>query len=400
MSRVWIRELFLGALLLVQAWSVHAQSAPTIKVGVIGPFSGASADFGVPMLNGIQLATDEINAIGGYVGRKLELVIRDDQANPEIGLQMSRELIKEGVVATLGFCNTGVALKSLDVFQTSRTPLIVPCSTGSPLTRQYPSQTSYVFRTSASDAIQAPFVVADLVRRKLTKVAILADKTAYGESGLKEVSAALQRHGLEPIYVARFALGVTDLTGPLKEARSAGANVLFSYTVGPENAVIAKGRKALEWKVPQVGAWPLSFPFFLDGAGSAAEGSLMSLTFIAEPSNERRRAFLSAYLSRHGQLPKVPVAAAQGYDSVYLLMHSLFSIRDGKFSGPVVKAALENISRPYYGVVTTYNRPFSPDDKEAITDNMLVMGMVKNGAVTFAYADDAKMSVIVQRKRP
>jgi branched-chain amino acid transport system substrate-binding protein len=352
------------------------------------------------MLNGIRLAADEINAIGGYLGRKLELVVKDDQADPDLGLRMSQEMAKEGVIAVLGFCNTGVALKSLAVFQQAQIPLIVPCSTGSPITRQYPAEKSYIFRTSASDTIQAPFVVSDLVRRGWTKVAILADTTPYGEGGVQEVSAALKGYGLIPAYVGRFALGVTDVTDKLREARAAGANVVFSYTVGPENAVIAKGRKALDWKVPQVGAWPLSFPFYLQGAGAAADGSLMSQTFIAEPSNERRRAFLSAYNAKHGQLPRVPMSAAQGYDSTYLLLHSVFSVRDGKLSGPVVKAALENITRTYYGVVTTYNKPFSLHDKEALSGNMLVMGMVKNGAVTFAYAEDAKKNLTVQRKQP
>ena len=84
---------------------------------------------------------------------------------------------------------------------------------------------------------------------------------------------------------------MADLREELKAARDAGANVIFSYTVGQENAVIANGRKELGWKVPQVGAWPLSFPFFIEGGKDAADGALMAQTFIAEPSNERRAAF-------------------------------------------------------------------------------------------------------------
>jgi branched-chain amino acid transport system substrate-binding protein len=92
------------------------------------------------------------------------------------------------------------------------------------------------------------------------------------------------------------------------------------------------------------------------------------------------------------------MAAAQGYDTTYLLLYSLFGIRNGNLNGPAVKAALENVQRVYYGVVATYEKPFSPDDKDAITQNMLVMGMVKNGAVTFAYPQDAKRNLFVQRK--
>lgn len=371
-----------------------------LKIGVIGPFTGASADFGVPMLNGIQQAVDEINAVGGYLGRRLEIVRKDDQANPDVGLKLSQELVAEKVIATIGFCNTGVAAKSLEVYQTHKLPLIIPCATGTPLTTKYPGPESYIFRTSAKDGIQAPFVVDDILKRGWDKVAVFADTTGYGEAGLQDVEKALAAKKHKPVYVARFGLGVKDLSEELKAAKAAGANVVFSYTVGPENAVIARGRQAMGWKVPQVGAWTLSFPFFIDGGKEAADGALMAQTFIAEPSNERRASFLTSY-ARKFKVKKIPVpmAAAQGYDAVYVLIYSLFGIRDGNLTGPAIKSALEGKNRTYYGVVATYDQPFSKDDKDATTQNMLVMGMVKNGAVTFAYPEDAKRNLFVQRKQ-
>ena len=152
---------------------------------------------------------------------------------------------------------------------------------------------------------------------------------------------------LKPVHVARFGLGVKDLSEELEAARAAGANVVFSCTVGPENAAIARGRQSLAWKVPQVGAWTLSFPFFIDGAKEAAEGALMAQTFIAEPSNERRASFLTGDARKYKlkNIP-VPMAAAQGYDAVYVLVYSLFGIRDGKLNGPAIKAALESRNAP------------------------------------------------------
>ena len=397
MKQPFIKFTALAALV----WACAAQAQqPPLKVGVIGPFTGPSADFGVPMLNGIKHAVDEINAGGGYLGRPIELDIKDDTANPDVGLARSQELVADKVVATIGFCNTGVAGKSLDLFQKNRIPLIIPCSTGTPLTARFPAPESYIFRTSPRDSIQAPFVVDDIVKRGWDKVAIFADTTAFGDAGLKDVLAALATKKLQPAYVARFATGVKDLSEPLTAARAAGANVVMSYTVGPENAVIALGRNKLNWRVPQVGPFTLSFPFFLDGAKAAAEGALMAQTFIAEPSNERRASFLTAYARKYkvSRIP-VPMVAAQGYDSAYLLMYALFDLRGAQPTGPTIKAALENMSRTYYGVVATYEKPFSAQDKDAITSNMLVMGMVKNGAITFAYPEDAKRNLFVQRKQ-
>ena len=150
----------LGALVVLAAPAAIAQApAATVKVGVIGPFTGPSSDFGIPLRQGIELAVAEINTAGGYLGRPLELVVHDDKGDPDTGLKASQELAKQGVVATIGFCNTGVAVKSLEVYQNAQLPLIVPCSTGTPLTAKYPPAQSYIFRNAARDSIQAPFVV-------------------------------------------------------------------------------------------------------------------------------------------------------------------------------------------------------------------------------------------------
>ncbi|RLJ37322.1 amino acid/amide ABC transporter substrate-binding protein (HAAT family) [Acidovorax sp. 106] len=380
-------------------WAQAQGSHVPVRIGVIGPFTGASADFGVPMLNGIKLAVDEINAVGGYMGRPMELVVKDDTADPARGRQAAQELLSEKVTAVLGFCNSGVALKSLDLFQQAKTPLIVPCATGSAITSTYPAPESYIFRVQGRDALQAPMMVDEVVKRGWDKVAIFADTTGYGDGGYKDVVEALAAKNLKPVHVARFPVGVKDLTAELSAARNAGANVIYSYTVGPENAVIANGKKALGWKVSQVGPWTLSFPFFLDGAKDAAEGALTVQTFVAEPSNERRASFLSGYSRKFQRKPAVPMAAANAYDATYLLMYSFLGIRDGNLTGQAIKESLEGKMKTYYGVVTTYDHPFSASDKDAITRNMLVVGMVKNGAITFAYPEDAKRNLIVQRKQ-
>lgn len=126
----------------------------------------------------------------------------------------------------------------------------------------------------------------------------------------------------------------------------------------------------------------------------------MAQTFIADPSNERRRAFLSAYAGKYktGKIT-VPMAAAQAYDSVYLLTYAILNIRSGDLAGPSVKAGLETLPRTYYGVTATHERPFSKDDKDAVSSNMLIMGMVKNGGVTFAYPEDRTRNLFVQRKK-
>ena len=107
---------FCGSVLAQAPVPLPAASAAPIRLGLIFPLTGGSSDMGNSARIGAQIAVNEINAVGGYVGRKLELIIRDDEADPELGLKHAEELVmKEKVTATIGFCNSGVAMKALDV---------------------------------------------------------------------------------------------------------------------------------------------------------------------------------------------------------------------------------------------------------------------------------------------
>jgi branched-chain amino acid transport system substrate-binding protein len=380
------------------AW---AQTAKPIRIGLIAPLTGGSADFGNSVRHGAQLAVAEINTAGGYLGQPLELVVRDDKANPDVGRAAAEDLVlKEKVAYTIGFCNTGVALKALDVFETHQHLLMVPCSTGSALTRKTPAAQSYVFRMAPPDHLQAPFLVREVVqRRKLSKVAVFADRTGYGDGGVREVTAALAKLNLQPIYVGRYDLGVQDLAAELDAARKAGAEAVINYTVGPEQAVAVKGRAALGWKAPFLAPWTLSFSSVLESAGaSALEGTLMVQSIIQDTANERRASFIARY-ARHSNEKRIGslMAAAQSYDAVHMMLRALFQSK-GDTRGPALKAALENLREPYRGVVTTFDKPFSKDDHDAFADGMVWLGVWRRGEIVYFYAEDAKMSSVMRRK--
>jgi branched-chain amino acid transport system substrate-binding protein len=104
----------------------NTQTVPTqgkpVRVGLIAPLTGGSADFGNSVRLGAELAVREINESGGLLGRPLELVVRDDKANPDEGRKVSEDLVlKEKVDFTVGFCNTGVAMNRWTCSRTTST---------------------------------------------------------------------------------------------------------------------------------------------------------------------------------------------------------------------------------------------------------------------------------------
>lgn len=387
---------------LVLAWSATGMAAEPIKIGVSGPFTGGSSSMGVSMRDGVKLAVAEINKAGGVMGRQLELVERDDEAKNERGVQIAQELInKEKVVATVGFINTGVALAAQRFYQEAKIPVMNNVATGSLITQQFKDQPeNYIFRNAANDSIQAPMIVEEAIgKRHYKKVAILADSTNYGQLGRADLEKALDLKGVKPVAVEKFNIKDVDMTAQLLKAKEAGAEAILTYGIGPELAQIANGMTKLGWKVPMIGSWTLSMANFIDNAGPGGEGARMPQTFVQEPTTPKRQSFIISYLKTFN--PKnaridSPVSAAQGYDSIYLLAAAIKQA--GSTDGPKIKAALEDLKTPVEGVVTTYNKPFSAADHEAITANIPVFGEVKGQRVVYAYDTDLKKASEVRLK--
>jgi branched-chain amino acid transport system substrate-binding protein len=386
---------------VVLSFSGLAVAADTIKIGVDGPFTGGSSSMGVSMRDGVRLATEEINKAGGVLGRKLQLIERDDEAKNERGVQIAQELInKEKVTAVVGYINTGVSLASHRFFQEAKIPVMNNVATGSIVTQQFKDQPdNYIFRNAAHDSIQAPMIVEEAIKRGFKKVAILADSTNYGQLGREDLEKALTAKGLKPVASEKFNIKDVDMTAQLLKAKEAGAEVVLTYGIGPELAQIANGMTKLGWKVPMIGSWTLSMANYIDNAGPGGEGARMPQTFIQQADTPKRKAFIDAYLKtfkpKNNRIDS-PVSAAQGYDSIYLLAAAIKQANSTE--GPKVREALENLGTKVDGVVMTYDKPFTKTDHEAVTANIPVFGEVKDGRVVFAYAEDMKKNATVKAK--
>ena len=385
-------KFVLAVCVLFASIIASASFAQTIKIGVDGPFTGGSSSMGVSMRDGVRLAAKEVNAAGGVLGKKLELIERDDEAKNERGVEIAQELInKEKIVAVVGFINTGVALASHRFYQDAKIPVINNVATGTALTKgpSFPFKDAkdvFVFRTSARDEIQSPMIVNEAITvRGFKKVAILADSTNYGQLGQADLIKALAAKNITPVTTEKFNVGDTDMTAQVLKAKSAGAEAILTYAIGPELAQIANSMAKVGWKVPLIGSWTLSMANFIDSAGKNGEGAIMPQTFIQAPTTPKRKAFIEAYLKEFK--PKndridSPVSAAQGYDSVYLLAAAIKQANS--LEGDKIRLALEDLKTPVVGVVKTYNKPFTKDDHDAITDKDPVMGIVKNARVVAA----------------
>ena len=404
-----MKKLHLSGWLLSGLASAFIGSAaaeePTLKIGIVGPLTGKSSeDMGQSIIGGARVFVVDMNQMGGVLGRKIELVERDDQGKADVGVALAKELVeKQKVVAVVGFGNTGVAIPAAKVFQEAHVPLIVSGATGATLTKSflppaYP--VSYIFRIAASDALQPIVILNDVIdRRKLTKIALLHDESPYGQFGKQSMLAELDRRKIVPVTVASFKVGDEDMTAQLQRAKDSGAQAIVLYCLGPDAATVLRSAEKLKLKLPVLGPWGLSQQAFIDRSGASAEGARMAVTFIENELSSVSNQFSLAY-RKINKVNKIPsaVAAAQTYDALRLLTLAMYQANSAE--GPKIVAALENLSQHTTStVMSRYYKPFSATDHEAVSLNMIFMGEIHDGKVGFAYKEDASSGSIARAKK-
>ena len=176
----------LFALVLV-ALGIHPatpQSKEPVKIGLAAAVSGGSAASGEAIKRGLQIAMDEINAHGGVLGgRKLELVVRDDEGNPAKGVTIARELVEREKAATIfGGLHTTVALAQVAVWHELKTPYMGAWAAGTNITRNGQAP-NYVFRVSANDDYADKYLsryATEILKKN--KPGLMLENTAWGQS--------------------------------------------------------------------------------------------------------------------------------------------------------------------------------------------------------------------------
>ena len=399
------KQVLYGALILA---SLGLQGADTVKIALTGPFSGGSAPMGVSARDGAKLAIAEINAAGGIqVGAKkmkIEIIERDDEAKNERGALIAQELAAmSDLSGVIGTVNTGICMAGdKHLMEKGITKIICPAAGSASMTQWSKAGVPdlSIFRFAAHDGIQSAMVVEEAINRKFTKVAVVFDATNYGVSGRDDMLEQIKKQGNKLTVVAqeKFNIGDKDMTAQLLRAKSAGAEAILIWAIGPELAAVSNGMAKIGMKAPLIGGWTLSMSNYIDNAGKNGNGTLMPQTFIEEPITPKAKSFIDGYHKAY-KVDRIPsaVAAAQGYDALYIFAAAVKQA--GTTDTRKIKEALEDLKDPVKGVIATWNRPFSKWDPadvtthEAFRREQTVMGMVKDGRVVFANASDVERLV-------
>ncbi|MDO8477939.1 MAG: ABC transporter substrate-binding protein [Candidatus Rokubacteria bacterium] len=363
-----------------------AQSKEPVKIGLSAAVSGGSAASGEAIKRGLLIAIDEINAKGGVLGgRKLELVIRDDEGNPQKGVTIARELVeREKVAAIFGGLHTTVALAQVPVWQELKTPYMGAWAAGTNITRN--GQTpNYVFRVSANDDYVDRFLSRYAIEvLKKSKPGLLLENTPWGQSNEAGLTKWFGEKGIKAVGVERFNWNDPDMSPQLLRLKSAGADHIVLVANAPEGAQVLRSKAKLGWDTAMISHWGISGGRFAELTGDLSEGVtfLQTYTFSGKQS-DRGQYVLKMLREKYGVKEPgdviAPVGTANAYDGLHLV--ALAIDQAGSTDGPKVRDALENLKGEYKGLIKTYKRPFTPEQHDALTDEDYVMVVWKSGKI-------------------
>lgn len=362
-----------------------AESKDPIKVGLVAALTGPSAELGKGIEMGAKLAVKQINDKGGVLGRKLELVVRDDQSNTTLGLNAVNELIqKENVIAIIGPTNSGVVKATLSATAAAKVPHLINNGQDTEFGYQFP----HAFQFAMPNLTQAKMLANFVKARNLSKVGILNDNSGYGKPGAEDVKKELTKINIEPVGQEEFKQKDPDMTAQLVRLKDKGAQVILFWGMGNDAATIRKNMKTLGWDVPLVGPNPLVMNNFRDLGGAEARNTFSSYeaTFIKANRTPESEAFEKAWKAEYaddklfygpGEKAYFYLAMpAQTYDAITVLADAIK--RAGAADREKVMEALTN-TQGFKGVNSTIS--FSKEKRVALPDEANILVEIKPDGV-------------------
>lgn len=295
-----------------------AENGEPIKVGFIGPLSGANAAVGTSNQTGVEMAVEEINAAGGINGRQIQLFAYDDENDASVAVYMCNKLIQsDNVCAIIGSTNSSVTLGAMTVTQDMGIPQITPNSSGAAVTN---SGYEYIIRVQLNDLKMAEAAVRYAVEKCGYKnIALMYQDDDYGTGGMEVVTDVMKEYNLELSACEAFDASSTDMSAQLVNVQAANPECLIMWCMYTPGATIANQARQLGMTCQLMGGGGLTNAKLFELAGDNVVGLINTQPFLAgaDAINDFSKAFIDNFTAKFNKAPDSNVAMA--YDCVYTL---------------------------------------------------------------------------------
>ncbi|MBN2443272.1 MAG: ABC transporter substrate-binding protein [Spirochaetales bacterium] len=360
-----------------QIFSAPQKEVETIKVGAILAVTGGASFLGAPESKTLEMLVEQINNKGGVNGKKIELIIKDSQANPENAISFAKQLIEEDkVIAIIGPSTSGESLKIKDICEENQT-ILLSCAAAEAIVDPV---ASYVFKTPQKDSYAAMKIFETMNKMGISKIGIVVGNTGFGNGGKAQLEKYAPDYGITIVISEVYESSATDLTSVLTKLNNAGIEAVVNWSIVPAQSIIPKNMKQLGMKQPLFQSHGFGNIKYVEAAGDAAEGIIFPCgrLLVADvlPDSHPQKALLVSYKTSYESKFNEDASTFGGhaYDALIILEEA---IKKAKSTDKAkVRAAIETLT----GVVGTggiFN--FSATDHNGLDINSFEMLTVENG---------------------
>ena len=259
------------------AGTAVAQQAEDVKVGFAGPMTGAQAHYGKDFQNGITLAVEDFNATKPVIGGKpvrIVLESADDQADPRTGTTVAQKLVDDGIKGMLGHFNSGTTIPASRIYANAGIPEIAMATAPEYTTQGYKTTFRMMTSDTQQGSVAGEFAVKNL---KVKKIAIVDDRTAYGQGLADQFEKAAKAAG-GTIVVREFTNDkAVDFKAILTKIKSMNPDLVYYGGADSQAAPMVKQMKTLGFRAPLMAGEMVKTDTFVKIAGDAADGTVASL---------------------------------------------------------------------------------------------------------------------------
>ncbi len=274
-----MKKLLLSSIALGAVIAFSGVANAQIKLGVAGPITGANAAFGAQLKNGTEQAVEDINAAGGILGQKLVLSVGDDVADPKQGVSVANKFVGDGVKWVVGHFNSGVTMPASEVYAENGILMISPSATNPKITERGLWNT---FRTCGRDDQQGEVAAAYIAKNfKDKKIAVIHDKTTYGQGLADETRKGLTKAGIKDVLYEGVNAGEKDFSALISKIKSVGADFVYWGGLHTEGGLIVRQMRDQGVKAVLISGDGITTDEFATIGGPGVEGTLM--TFPPDP---------------------------------------------------------------------------------------------------------------------
>ena len=316
-----------------------------VKIGQVSPLTGPQAHLGKDNDNGARLAIDEANARGVTLGGqkvKFVLVSEDDQADPKTATIVAQKLVDAQVKGVIGHLNSGASIPASKIYFDAGIPQISPSATAIKYTDQ---GFKTAFRTMTNDRQQGRVLGEFLVKKMGGKrVAIIDDRTAYGQGLADEVEKAVKASGGELVAREYTSDKSTDFSAILTSIKGKNPDVLFFGGMDPQGAPMAKQMQSLGLNAKFLGGDGLQTAEFLKLASAAAEGVTASSPGLPIDSMPGGKAFRDKFTTKYGVIQTYAPYAYDAATAMIMAMEKAGSAEPSKYLAELPKIRFAGVT--------------------------------------------------------